>query len=565
MKLQRTFSDLLSLLGRMPAWVLILPACGGEAAITDDPSEAQDEAEVGQIAQYLQCDGGVDRVSVTSITPAPNGAIGRISSPSGTCTATVISPTQILTAQHCLGNVAPSSVTFSPQFGIATSGVAPFNPAPQGVRIVQGREQGAGFSPADWAIVTLNTNLTTLMGSSYQEMGVQIPAAAPFSITQYGYHQDGFFNRPARQSCSVVTNQGGTLFSNCDIDGGGSGGPLWITSGGLPKIMGVQSAHPSSASCTGTSGPSSVNAEQFIWAPRNAGGAAVAYTGDGRMVVYASDKDRAHVGYRHTEPAAPNSQFTWWMQQALSSPTAGTNGRMAAVNLADNRQELWFVDSSGGLQTKWQTVVDGGWSAWTAQSTVVPVKDVAVSGGFGVTTHLFVLGTDNIVRVAWKTGDSNSAWSAWNAIGGPAVTNAKALTAVHFAGVHQMFVTGSNGMFTSWGASAPFGSQIGFGDPLGTGLLGTAAALKTDGAVVLYATTSNGLFSRTRATSGSWSNWIQMVTATPFNSGGLTTLATGRHTDGRVRLLATGTNGELYSVETTPFIGTSWINFYDRR
>jgi V8-like Glu-specific endopeptidase len=179
----------------------------------------------------------------------PRGAVGKLSKG---CTGTIIAPNKVLTAAHCTGGRQPQSITFSPQFGILQSGTGPA--AASVTRITERRDGTDSEQYADWAVLTLGTNLQTQLGANYQQMNVVIPPAVPFSVSLIGYHQDLFSQRPGRQSSctmnAIADCDGETLLHNCDVDGGASGGPLYRMSGSVAQLVAVQSAHGSDSPCT---------------------------------------------------------------------------------------------------------------------------------------------------------------------------------------------------------------------------------------------------------------------------------------------------------------------------
>src|SRR5690606_26325911 len=72
---------------------------------------------LGTTTEAVQCDTD-DRSSVTALTN-PNGAVGRVlidGSPA--CSGVVIAPTKVMTAAHCVDSLAPTKLSFEPQFGI---------------------------------------------------------------------------------------------------------------------------------------------------------------------------------------------------------------------------------------------------------------------------------------------------------------------------------------------------------------------------------------------------------------------------------------------------------------
>ena len=231
-------------------------------------------------------------------------------------------------------------------------------------------------------------------------------------MTLAGYHGDLFSNRPGIETCSINAINSVGMFHNCDVAGGASGGPLFTSSG---LIIGVQSGHAGAASCLGDRGNNAANGRLFSFAPDNAGGLATSYLTDGRPRVWATDKDWTLVAARNK--VSTDASAGW---NALDGFDSGFNGgrKIAASNLQDNREVVWVMKSDGTLVHKWQTALGGGFiSTWAAHSTPTTIKNVAVTGGQGVRTQIFVLGTNNTIYTQYKSGDSNSAWTAWQSLG----------------------------------------------------------------------------------------------------------------------------------------------------
>jgi V8-like Glu-specific endopeptidase len=518
------------------------------------PNQSQD---VVKVSSGIIC--GVDNRNPVTTLAFPNGAVGSLSVG---CSGTMISPFKVLTASHCVESLSPSQISFSPQFGIVTSGTGPAPSVPN--RITQGRDPGDTEMYADWAILSFANNFSTQLGANYQQMSRANSGVPPFGITLIGYAADRFSSQPGFEACTINTIanwDGNTLVHGCDVIGGASGGPLFASSGGGNAwIFGVQSAH-GSGNCSGQTGNTASNGKYFYLAPDNTGGVALAYTGNGRMAVYASDLDWDLIAHRVKVTTDPGSNWLAW--DALDAAFTPRGKRMAAVNIADNRQQVWAVTLGGQLQTKWQFAVDGSWSSWNVMSTPTDVKDVSASGGNGITTHVFTLGTDNVVRVASKLGDASSNWSSWTSLG--TASGATALSAVAFSGLHQVFVVSPSGAQTTWGNGTSFGQLLSF-DTVSGGFVSVAAGVLQDGRVNVVASSASGVLdSRTRALDGSsWTPWTAMPQANPARASGFTAMTTGRSTDGREQVVAVGTDGNIYTiweVSGGSFSG-SWVRFY---
>jgi hypothetical protein len=325
-------------------------------------------------------------------------------------------------------------------------------------------------------------------------------------------------------------------------------------------MKGIQSGEPGDLvdNCTGEHRNSAASGEYYSFAPDNAVGTAIAYNSDGNMRVFASDMDWSLIAYRDKSPSAPSGWAAW---NALDSGYTSTGRRMAAVNLQDNRQQVWVVKPNGDLQTKWQNT-NGTWTAWITQSTAVTVKDVSASGGNGVTSHLFILGTDNVVYESHKIGDANSQWSSWISLG--TLTAANALSAVFFSSVHQVFAVTNTAAWTAWDGGGGFNQLQSFG---GSGFSSVGAGTVQDGRVSVFAFGGGSLQMRIRAADGSsWSSWstANLPASNPPNVTSLISLSARPMTGGPERVIGVGSNGNIYTITETSagvFSGP-WTRFY---
>ncbi len=511
---------------------------------------------LGTTTEAVQCDTD-DRSSVTALTN-PNGAVGRVlidGSPA--CSGVVIAPTKVMTAAHCVDSLAPTKLSFEPQFGIVVSGQGPVA-AVDVTRVVQAEEfDGNQTASSDWALLTVNTNLAAALGADYQAMS-RSWLSSPGDVSLMGYHSDIYINRPGREdSCTVnILDDGFAMRHDCDAVAGVSGGPLFSSDG---TLWGIQSGNGTSP-CAGSNGNTAANGRMFAFAPDNPGGLATSYLSNGRNRVWATDRDWTLVAERSKVTTAANSDWTPW--NAFDS--AFSNARkIAASNLEDNREVVWVINSAGVLRHKWQNSVGGSWtSSWSTQSTPTTIKDVAVTGGQGNRTQLFVLGTNNILYTTYKTGGSSSVWASWVNLG--TQSGATAISAVRWSGMSVVFIASASGMVHTWGNDASFATPQSLGTSSG-GFVAVSSGLLDDGRIHLQAVNGNGVYmTRTRLNSSSWSGWTTFGAPNPINTTGFVSLATGRITDGRLHLLGIASNGEIYETWEEPSGGfrNVWTRFY---
>lgn len=293
------------------------------------------------------------------------------------------------------------------------------------------------------------------------------------------------------------------------------------------------------------------------FAPENAGGLAITKRADGRPMVFASDKNWSLLSYREKVSTVANADWTPW--QPFDTQFFGGR-RMAITSLRDGRQQVWVVDAAGTLRTSWETAVEGEWVVWGTQRVPTKVKDVVATGGN--TTHLFILGVDDVVRVAHKTGGANSGWSSWASLG--KVPNARGLSAITFESVHQVFVASAAGAYTAWGNGRTFNRVMSDGNTAGVRSL--AAGQLADGRIFVIASDDDTkLRLRGRNPDGTWTAWMDVPLANPGRTMGFDVLAVGKLTDGRVQFFGIGTDGKVYTVweQTSGGLGSKWSRFFE--
>jgi len=168
------------------------------------------------------------------------------------CTGSVVSTRLILTAAHCLASYnVNDTVRFS--FHSREGG----EPWIDTKLVARGSSAANPWNaePNDWALLLLPTPTAHqrfrvwAFGANESHMVAKQPAWLA------GYSAD-LPDASVATKCAVRQRTGGVLYHDCDLQGGASGGPLYIKNAqGERLIVGVQSSH---AFCNGAPCPAGI-------------------------------------------------------------------------------------------------------------------------------------------------------------------------------------------------------------------------------------------------------------------------------------------------------------------
>lgn len=489
---------------------------------------------------------------------APWSAVGKILSPSGICTGTLVGPSRVITATHCFDQDQyrnPGSVTFEANVVRGTPAAVA-----HGTRMIRA-------VPGDFAFVDIDSPLGNTLGT--WPIGDQNFSTNP-TVNFIGYHSDLFSETAGIQiGCSITheaTDINKNLWGDCDTWPGASGGPLFSFVAAVPTIVGIFSVGNTDIYPTYTE-PNANEwspARQIRHYPQVAKDIGIGLTGAGKLQVYVSDTATNSIKSKWKTTTSSTS----WFSDYVSWTTTSGVGAVAITKLLDGRQQVFFI-SNNTIQTSHQISVDGGWATPYAFGTpgnglATDIAAVELADG---TAQIFATTTDGNVYSVWKTSNaSNAPWGAWINFG--VSGSAKKVTVVrHAGGTVELFALLSDGIVKSV-QRAPNGAWNNWStfdvDPTNVDI---AAARMADGRVQFYETSSEGLiWTRWKTVLGdgaAWSSWTKMglvdLPNAPPNAT-LTAISVGVLPDGRQQLFGVSSHGASYErvQNSANSLSTNW-------
>lgn len=202
----------------------------------------------------LRADGAGHRAMLPADAQEAFLAVGRLNvQGQGFCTATLIAPSTVLTAAHCVIDrrtrrvVAVDRVHFLPGFRIGDYAA---HARATAVRLSPRFALSARGADHDLAVI----DLTAPVPAAVRPIPVDTAAGAEGALVLVSYGMDRSQIMSIQRGCRVLRRVGATMFTDCLGLPGASGAPILQESGGALRVVGVTSAVVKSSDAAVTRG-----------------------------------------------------------------------------------------------------------------------------------------------------------------------------------------------------------------------------------------------------------------------------------------------------------------------